>query len=143
MKAFARNPRAREVLSAKHIAVVGLGSLGSAIADIAVRAGVGKITLVDPDRLAEENLARHMLDSSDLRRFKVLGMARRLLAVNPELEVTALWQKFDGLPQRPDIVVAASDSYQCSSRVNGYALHENVPAVFASVWGPAKVAEAF
>lgn len=143
MKVFARNPRERDVLRAKHIAVVAVGSLGGAISEMSVRAGVEQITIVDDDRLSEPNLARHVLDSAYLDRYKVIGMTRRLLAINPELKITALWQKFHGLPQRPDVVVATSDSYQCSSRVNAYALHENIPAIFASVWGPAKVAEAF
>jgi len=141
MRAFARNPREREVLSRKHIAIVGIGSLGSAIADMAVRAGTGTVTLIDPDRFAEENLARHVLDSGSLGEYKVVGMSRRLLAINSELKITALPEKFDGIPERPDVVVAATDSYQCSSRINGYSLRENVPAVFAAVWGPAKVAE--
>lgn len=109
---------------------------------MAVRAGVGALTLIDPDTFTEENLCRHVLDFSSVRQPKVVGMEKHLRAINPELHVTALRDHFDGVPIRPDLVLAASDSYQCSSRVNGYALRENVPAVFAGVWGPAKVAEA-
>ena len=142
MKAFARNPKVREVFSARHIAVVGAGSLGSSLANMAARAGVGALTLIDPDRFSEENLARHMLDATCVGEYKVLALSQQLLAINPELKVTALPEKFDTIPQRPDVVLAATDSYQCSSRINSYVLRENVPAVFASVWGPAKVAEA-
>jgi len=109
---------------------------------MAVRAGVGTITLIDPDTLAEENLCRHMLDSSSLGQPKVHAMAARLRAINPDLNVTALWEKFDGRHlERPDVVIAATDSFQCSSDINRYALDQAIPALFASVWGPAKVAE--
>ena len=160
---FARNPKAREVLSDKHVAIVGTGSIGSTIADMAARAGVGKITLVDPDTLSVENLGRHILTSRWIGKPKVTGMAAHISEVNHDCQVVSIAHKFDpddfgeakrvhafgpdGCTSRyflfgkPDLIVAATDSYQCSSRINAYALAVSVPVVFGGVWGPAKVAE--
>ncbi len=160
---FARNPKVREALSDKHVAIVGLGSIGSTIADMAARAGVGKLTLVDPDTLSAENLARHVLTNPRIGQTKVIGMAMHISQINPDCQVVSIAKKFDpddfGKARRvhafgpdggkasyfrlgkPDLIVAATDSYQCSSRINAYALAAHVPVVFGGVWGPAKVAE--
>src|SRR5437867_8391247 len=79
---FARNPREHEVLSGKHVAVIGCGSFGSAIAEMLARAGIGQLTLIDPDVLSAENLGRHVLTQKDLGRPKVEALRERLLAIN-------------------------------------------------------------
>jgi hypothetical protein len=63
--------------------------------------------------------------------------------INPDCRVTALKERFDVslLSKRPDLIVSTADSFQASSLVNGYALRENIPAVFGGVWGEASVAE--
>src|SRR5206468_3953899 len=48
-RVFARNQKERESLKQKHLVVVGAGSVGSALALMAVRAGVGRFTLIDVD----------------------------------------------------------------------------------------------
>ncbi|MCL4402226.1 MAG: ThiF family adenylyltransferase, partial [Acidobacteria bacterium] len=62
----ARNPRERELLERTRISIIGCGSFGSALADMLVRAGVGRLTLIDPEPLAAENLGRHMLTGKDV-----------------------------------------------------------------------------
>jgi len=133
---FARNPKAREVLCKKHMAVIGVGSIGSAIVGMATRAGIGKLTQVDPDTLSDENLARHVLTSPWVGKPKVVGMAAHISEVNPDCQVNSIADRFDpdvfGGPWRvnafgsdgcterhlsfgkPDVIVAATDSYQCS-----------------------------
>ena len=58
---LARNPKEAERLSPKHLAIIACGSGGSALALMAARSGVGKLTLVDPEMLALKNVGRHML----------------------------------------------------------------------------------
>lgn len=143
MPVFARNPREHAVFSALHIAAVGAGSLGSTAIDILARTGVGSLTLIDPEDFAEENVGRHVLTNESVGKPKVDELARHIARINPDCRVTALKERFDPslLTTRPDLIVSTADSFQAASLVNGYALRENVPAVFGGVWGEASVAE--
>ena len=138
---FARNPVEAERLAKKHLAIVGCGSGGSALAAMAARSGIGKFTLVDHDLFALENVGRHILSRNDVGKPKVLGLKRYIEEVNPAATVEAVSAKFDGLPQRPDLVIAATDSFTCESQINDYCLQEKVPAVFGGCWGEASVGE--
>src|SRR3989454_9029407 len=108
---FARNPKEAERLSRKHLAIIGCGSGGSALASMAARSGVGRFTLVDPDALALENVGRHMLGRGDAGTPKALGLKRMIEDVNPAVEVEAIGRKFEDLARKPDLIVAATDSF--------------------------------
>jgi molybdopterin/thiamine biosynthesis adenylyltransferase len=92
---FARNPKEAERLSAKHLAIIGCGSGGSALADMAARSGVGRLTLVDPEPLVTANVGRHMLDRRDLGKPKAEALREKLLAVNPQCKVEAHQARFN------------------------------------------------
>lgn len=138
---FARNPLEAERLLKKHLAIVGCGSGGSALADMAVRSGVGRFTLVDPEPLALENVGRHVLSRACVGRPKVQGIAQAIHEVNPRAEVKAICGKFEDLACPSDLVVAATDSFACESAVNDYSLRHGIPAVFGGCWGEASVGE--
>src|SRR5438034_9246467 len=91
---FARNPKEHTVLSTKHVTVIGCGSFGSAIAEMLVRAGIGQLTLIDPDTLNPENICRHMLTQRDLGKPKADALKDRLLAINPECGISAVAEPF-------------------------------------------------
>ena len=59
----------REVTK-KSYAIIGAGSLGSAIAELLVRSGVWRILLIDGDTLSVGNLARHTLGIKNLNHYK-------------------------------------------------------------------------
>ncbi len=84
-------PQAPARLSAAHIAVVGIGGVGSWTAEALARCGVGKLTLVDLDHVAESNVNRqiHAL-SSTLGQAKVAAMAERIALINPACRVTGV-----------------------------------------------------
>lgn len=73
------------------VAVFGLGGVGSYAAEALVRAGVGRLTLIDFDDIGISNLNRqiHALDST-VGRPKVLVMAERCRAINPDAAVEPL-----------------------------------------------------
>lgn len=58
-------------LSTRSVAVVGLGALGSFLADMLARAGVGKLTLIDNDVVMPGNLIRHLVGPNGVGRAKV------------------------------------------------------------------------
>jgi molybdopterin/thiamine biosynthesis adenylyltransferase len=70
-------------LGAKKVGVVGTGALGSQIAALLARAGVGDFFLVDPDVVSPGILVRHHLDFEAVGLAKVEAVARHLLKINP------------------------------------------------------------
>ena len=134
-----------------HIAVIGLGSGGSALADMLVRYGVGKLTLVDPDTFEPENIKRHILDNGyippisklfpRLKFNKARVVMWRLRDINPNVSVLFIGAKFSSLPERPDLIACCADSDACCQLVNQYALEHHIPVVFGGVHGAAEMAE--
>lgn len=89
--------QAVERLLNKHVAVFGLGGVGSYAAEALVRAGVGRITLVDDDVIAESNLNRQLYAlHSTLGKAKTDVAKSRILDINPDCDVNALKLRFDG-----------------------------------------------
>ena len=74
-----------------HVMVVGIGGVGSWAAEALARSGVGRITLVDMDHIAESNVNRqvHALDAT-LGQAKVLAMRERMLAIHPQAQVAVI-----------------------------------------------------
>lgn len=76
-------------LQAAHIAVVGIGGVGSWTAEALARSAVGKITLIDLDEICATNINRqiHALTGT-VGQMKVAAMAERIAAINPDCRVT-------------------------------------------------------
>lgn len=74
-----------------HAVVVGIGGVGSWAAEALARSGVGRLTLIDLDHLAESNINRQLHALSDtLGQSKVLAMQQRIAQINPAAQVHAL-----------------------------------------------------
>jgi tRNA A37 threonylcarbamoyladenosine dehydratase len=71
-----------------HVCVVGIGGVGSWAVEALARSGVGKLTLIDLDHIAESNINRqiHALEQT-LGQAKVLAMAERIAAIHPQSSV--------------------------------------------------------
>ena len=80
-----------ERLEAAHVAIVGLGGVGSWIVEGCARSGIGRLTLIDLDHVAESNINRqaHALDST-LGAAKTDAMTRRVHDINPHCIVDAI-----------------------------------------------------
>lgn len=74
-----------------HVVVIGVGGVGSWSVEALARSGVGRLTLVDMDHVAESNINRqvHALDTT-LGQAKVLAMAERIAQINPACHVTTV-----------------------------------------------------
>ena len=75
-------------IRAAHVAVVGIGGVGSWAVEALARSGVGTLTLIDLDHVAESNINRqvHALHST-LGQAKVLAMRERVAQINPDCHV--------------------------------------------------------
>jgi tRNA A37 threonylcarbamoyladenosine dehydratase len=78
-------------LAAAHACVVGIGGVGSWAAEALARSGVGRLTLIDLDHVAESNVNRqvHALEDT-LGQAKVLAMGERIAAINPGCTVVCV-----------------------------------------------------
>ncbi|MCA1796217.1 MAG: tRNA threonylcarbamoyladenosine dehydratase [Geobacteraceae bacterium] len=80
-----------ERMRTRHALVLGIGGVGSHVAEALVRGGIGRITVVDPDSIAPGNINRQLYAlQPEIGVPKVEVAARRCKAINPELHITAL-----------------------------------------------------
>lgn len=135
---YLRNPNERAALAGSHISIVGCGSFGSALADMLVRAGIGSLTLIDPELLSIENIGRHVLTARDVGKPKVDALAARLREINPELEIEARQEKF---ADAAGVLVCCADSRRCESMVNAVSLAKQVPAIYVAAYGAVRAGE--
>lgn len=76
--------------SATTVAVCGLGGLGSNIAISLARVGIGKLILIDFDRVDISNLHRQQYKATQIGKYKAQALAENLLEIAPYLEVRAV-----------------------------------------------------
>jgi len=113
-----------------HIAVVGIGGVGSWAVEALARSGVGKITLIDFDHIAESNINRqiHALDNT-LGMSKVLAMQQRIAHINPQCAVQCIdvfvtpenWPII--LNGQVDGVIDACDQIKAKTAMAAWAMH--------------------
>lgn len=84
-----------KALSNVHVAILGIGGVGSWAAESLARSGVGRITLIDLDDICVSNINRqiHALPST-AGQFKVEVMKKRILEINPECQVHCVQEFF-------------------------------------------------
>ena len=82
-------------LECARVIVFGVGGVGSWTAEALVRSGIGRLTIVDADCVAASNINRQLMaTTSTVGRRKVDELRERLLDINPDLEITAIADRF-------------------------------------------------
>jgi tRNA threonylcarbamoyladenosine dehydratase len=128
---------ALERLARAHVVVLGLGGVGSYAAEALARAGVGRLTLVDGERIDETNVNRqlHALDG-EVGRWKAEVMAERLRRISPGAALEPECGRYDeGSAARlvpgagVDFVVDAMDTVVAKLHVIDRCLALKVPVV--------------
>ncbi|MDA3867152.1 MAG: tRNA threonylcarbamoyladenosine dehydratase [Salinivirgaceae bacterium] len=119
-----------------HVLVVGLGGVGAYAAEQIVRAGIGKLTIVDADTVEPSNINRQMPAlHSTLGQFKAQIMKQRLTDINPDLQLTVLNQFLveESIPQvlkEPyNYVIDAIDTLSPKVQLIRYSLERQIPIV--------------
>lgn len=86
-----------ETLRRAHVALFGVGGVGGYAAEALIRAGIGRLTVVDNDTVAPSNLNRQIIAlHSTLGREKTAVIRERLTDINPQAEITARQCFLDG-----------------------------------------------
>lgn len=105
-------------LKEKHVLVVGLGGVGAYAAEMICRAGIGKMTIIDADKVNASNINRQLpATHATLGQLKADVMAQRLRDINPDIELNVIAEfiKDEKIPEilesaKFDYVVDAIDS---------------------------------
>jgi tRNA threonylcarbamoyladenosine dehydratase len=111
-----------------HVAVIGIGGVGSWAAEALARSGVGTLTLVDLDHVAESNINRqiHALEST-IGQAKVLAMRDRIAQIHPRCTVNPVEEFVEPLnwptllPAGVDAVIDACDQLQAKAAMAAWA----------------------
>ena len=130
------------VLSAAHVAVVGMGGVGSWAVEALARSGIGRLTLIDADDVCVSNTNRqlHALEG-EFGRAKVDVLARRARAINPRLQVEAIAQfvtgaNFEALLDRGyDAVFDACDALKVKVQMIAFCRRRKIPIVVSGSAG--------
>jgi adenylyltransferase/sulfurtransferase len=143
---YSRQMNLREVgaagqarLRAARVAVVGAGGLGVPVLQYLAGAGIGRLTLIDGDRLEPSNLHRQTWYAlADCGTPKAELAAARVRALNPDVNVHAHVGRLDisngaTLLAHHDLVIDCTDNFATKFLINDLAQSLGVPAVFASV----------
>jgi tRNA A37 threonylcarbamoyladenosine dehydratase len=128
-----------------HILVVGIGGVGSWVAESLARTGVGKITLVDLDDVCITNINRqvHALNES-VGKFKVDVMKERLLQINPHSEILVKQCYFNPknlgsiFDTGYDFVIDACDDFTNKCHLIDFCRKEKIPIIVAGGAGGKK-----
>lgn len=138
------------IVKKSHIVIVGAGGSYSLITSLA-RCGIGKLTVLDFDRVEETNIVRQGYRQSDIGKFKVDALAREVKSINPEVEYTGITQNFldmsdeqlDSVFKEADLYLLLTDSFKAQGYGNIIALRCNKPAIWAGWYEKSRTAELF
>lgn len=130
-------------LAAASALIVGVGGLGSWTAELLARAGVGRLRLVDDDRVAPDNLHRQaMYNEADAAGGtpKAVAAQRRIAAINGTVNVEAFLCRLGrdniaSLADGMDLILDGTDNFATRFILNDYAVKHARPWVFAGVVG--------
>ena len=121
--------------------LVGCGALGTALANLLVRAGLGKLRIVDRDFVEPSNLQRQTLfEESDARESlpKAVAAERRLRAINSGVAVEGIVADLgpkhaEKLLRGFPLILDGTDNFETRFLLNDAAIHLNVPWIYAAV----------
>ena len=129
---------APEILKEKHVAVLGLGGVGSYLVEALARAGVGHITVIDKDVYTESNLNRQLYALPEtVGRSKTAVTRERIAAIDPSIEVTTedafvLPETIEALPlSGADYIADAIDTVSAKIALAVYAKENKIPMISA------------
>lgn len=131
----------QEQLLASHVLVIGAGGLGSPVLEYLAAAGVGRLTILDHDRVSLSNLQRQVIHGiADIHRPKVDSARDRIAALNPDVTVRTVPEAVsEGTPlslfEDVDLVLDCTDSFAARRLINRKCIAAKVPWVSAALQG--------
>ncbi|MDR1076629.1 MAG: molybdopterin-synthase adenylyltransferase MoeB [Xanthomonadaceae bacterium] len=121
------------------VLVVGAGGLGSPAALYLAASGIGRLRIVDDDRIDRSNLQRQVLHiDADVGRLKVESARTRLTALNPSLDIEARALRIDSsnvetLLEGIDVILDGSDNFPLRYLLNDACIKLRKPLVYGAI----------
>jgi molybdopterin/thiamine biosynthesis adenylyltransferase len=128
----------QQKLSQARVLIVGMGGLGCPVSLYLTGAGIGSISICDPDRVDKTNLQRQILyETADCGNLKVACAKDRLEALNPNVVIDTFPCQVDDkiLAGNYDVVIDCSDNLAARQLINRVCYDEGVPFVSAAAIG--------
>ncbi len=129
---------AMEKLRASHVAVFGIGGVGSFAAEALARSGVGRLTFVDNDVVSESNINRQIIAlRSTVGRPKAEVMAERARDISPYVEVRPIVALYNAetrehfFEEKYDYIIDAIDLVSCKLDLICTAMERKIPIISA------------
>lgn len=125
-------------LSHGSVVIIGCGALGTNIATLLVRAGVGKVRIVDRDFIEPHNLQRQVLfDEEDIKAGlpKAVAAERHLKKVNSSVEIEGIvadanYTNIESFCSGADVILDGLDNFETRLLINDVALKHRIPWVY-------------
>ncbi|UCD09359.1 MAG: ThiF family adenylyltransferase [Dehalococcoidales bacterium] len=125
-------------LTHSSVVIIGCGALGTVIATALVRAGIGKIKIVDRDFIEYHNLQRQVIfDEEDIREGlpKAVAAERYLRQVNSSIEIVGVvsdvnYTNIERLVDGADIILDGLDNMETRLLINDVSLKRNIPWIY-------------
>jgi molybdopterin/thiamine biosynthesis adenylyltransferase len=132
--------RGQQALLDARVLLIGAGGLGSPIALYLAAAGVGRLTIVDDDKVELSNLQRQIIHRADeLDHPKAQSAARTLANHAPDIEVVPLVERFNDqnasrLVSEADVVVDCVDNFETRYLASKVCVEQGKPFVHGSIY---------
>lgn len=130
-------------IQAASLIIIGMGATGSALSNMLVRAGFGKITLVDRDIVELSNLQRQSLyDEDDLKNLipKAIASRNKLMKINSAVHIDAkvidvTCENIEALISGYDLVIDGTDNFYTRFLINDACVKMKIPWIFNGILG--------
>lgn len=127
----------------KHVLIIGAGALGTGNAEGLVRAGIGKLTIVDRDYVEWSNLQRQQLyveEDANKRIPKAIAAKNRLELINSDVQIQTLImdvgiEEIEQLIRDVDLILDATDNFDTRMLINDISQKKNIPWIYGACVG--------
>jgi molybdopterin/thiamine biosynthesis adenylyltransferase len=136
-------PEGQQKLSLAHVAIVGCGATGSALAGLLARAGVGTLRIIDRDYVEASNLQRQSLfDEQDATESlpKAVAAARKIAAFNSDIVVEPrvndlIPANIEVLLEGMHLILDGTDNFETRYLINDYVVDRSLPWIYSAAVG--------
>ncbi|MFB6088568.1 MAG: ThiF family adenylyltransferase [Candidatus Aenigmatarchaeota archaeon] len=130
----------QEKMAGKTAVIVGIGGLGTTIADMLTRTGIGRLVIIDNDEVNIQDLHRQTIyNEEDVNKLKVKVLEEKLSKINNSVEVVAhqkrLVSEDSRLTNGADIIMDGSDNMETRYLINKISYGSGIPWIYGSCTG--------
>lgn len=133
--------RTQRELKNKTVTIVGAGALGTVSSSLLVKAGIGRIKIIDFDDVEVVNLSAQLMHwDKDISKKKTTSLAEKLREMNPHVEIIGIneklvWENADELLGDTDLVIDATDNLIARDIINKFCVRKEIPFIHAGIRG--------